>query len=154
MVAEQRDDEDEEQDAEGGPQELVVGGGVAGGGRVEALDEDQAEPVEQDGDGEHEGVGVRGPEPDGEVREQRGRGEADGVAVGRVGNAAGGRQADVEVTEYGDQDGAREERQLDPLRLGAPAWGGGGGEGSATFAVRAVIPRNVASWRMVCPLMS
>ncbi|GLV95865.1 hypothetical protein Slala04_73180 [Streptomyces lavendulae subsp. lavendulae] len=57
------------------------------------------------------------------MREQRGRGEAGGVAVGGIGDAAGGREADEEMTEHGDQDGAREERQLDSAAFGRAGCG-------------------------------
>lgn len=85
MVAQQDDDEDEEGHAQGGPAQLVPGGEMGGGGDVEALDEDEAEAVEQDGDGKDERVGVRGPEADGEVRDQGGAGEAGGVVAGGPG---------------------------------------------------------------------
>ncbi len=126
VVAEQGDDQHEERHAQGGPQELVPGGEVPGGGDVEALDEDEAEAVEEDGDGEQEGIGVRGPQADGEVREQGGDAQAGGVAGGGAGDAAGGREADVEVTEDGDQDGSGEERQLDAAPLGGVGAGGRG----------------------------
>lgn len=154
VVAQDQDDEDEERHTEGGPQELVPGGEVAGGGRVEALDEDEAESVEQDGDREHEGVCVRGPEADGDVREQGGGGEAGGVLGGGAGDAAGGGEADVEVAEYGDQDGACEERQLDAAALGGAGVGRWGRGGLRHLCRQSGHRRNVASRRMVCPFMS
>ncbi len=66
MVAQQDDHADEERDAEGGPDELGGGRLVPGGLQVEAVDEDQAEAVEEDRDGQDQRVGVRGAEADGE----------------------------------------------------------------------------------------
>lgn len=106
MVAQPGHDQDEEGHPEGRPAQLGARAALAGGGEVEPLDQDQAEAVEQHGDREQEGVRVRGPEAHGEVREQRGGGQARGVVGGGAGGVAGRREADVEVAEHGDQDRA------------------------------------------------
>lgn len=85
VVAQPGHDQDEEGHPEGRPAQLGARAALAGGGEVEPLDQDQAEAVEQHGDREQEGVRVRGPEAHGEVREQRGGGQARGVVGGGAG---------------------------------------------------------------------
>lgn len=129
VVAQQRHHEHEEHHPERGPAQLLAGGGVRGGGGVEALDEDEAEAVEQDGDREQQRIGVRGEQADGQVGDERCHGEAGGVVGGGRGDVAGGGESHVEVAEDGDQDGAEEQRQLDSATLGRTGagwrWRGG-----------------------------
>lgn len=68
-----------------------------------------------------------GAEADGEVREQGGAEEPRRVVRGALGEPAGGRVADVEVTEYGDQDRPGEQRELDAATLGGAVAAGGAG---------------------------
>lgn len=117
MIAQQHDDGDEQRHPERGPDELRGRVPLAGCRQVETVEQHEPDAVEQDRDREQQGVRVRGAEADREVRDEgeQTQPRAVGEGVGRGGVVAG--EADGDVTEDGDQDGAHEERELDPAPL-------------------------------------
>ena len=111
----QRDRERDQ--AHEGPRDLGGGDLVGRVGEVDPSDEHQPEPVEQEGGGQDDGVGVRG----GAANEQVGRGGGDRhrqpVGPGAGGNVRGLGPAEDRVGGHRQQDGTGQQ----------PPFGGGGG---------------------------
>ena len=88
-------------------------------GDVDAVDHHQTQPVEEGGDGQQEGIGIRRGEAQHDVEGERDREQPAGLGREIRWDGVVGGDLDGDIGEHDDADGEDQQEEFD---IAAPAW--------------------------------